>query len=47
MYLAAGLLVQRRFDMNGRLKMKGGRNWILPKEINVKWFVWDSHWLEI
>jgi hypothetical protein len=27
--------------------MQGGKNWILPKEINAKRFFWDSHWLEI
>ncbi len=25
----------------------GGKNWILPKEINAKRFFWDFHWLEI
>jgi hypothetical protein len=33
--------------MNGRFQMQGGKNWILPKEINVNRFFWDSHWLEI
>jgi hypothetical protein len=28
-------------------QMQGGKNWILPKEINAKRFFWDSHWLEI
>ncbi len=23
--------VQRRYDMNGRFQMQGGKNWILPK----------------
>jgi hypothetical protein len=27
--------------------MQGGKNWILPKELNANWFFWDSHWLEI
>jgi hypothetical protein len=27
--------------------MQGGKNWILPKEMNANWFFWDSHWLEI
>jgi hypothetical protein len=22
---------QRRYDMNGRFQMQGGKNWILPK----------------
>jgi hypothetical protein len=34
-------------DMNGRFQMQGGKNWILPKEINANRFFWDSHWLEI
>jgi hypothetical protein len=37
----------RRYDMNGRFQMQGGKNWILPKEMNVNRFFWDSHWLEI
>ncbi len=37
----------RRYDMNGRSQMKGGKNWILPKDINANWFFWDSQWLEI
>ncbi len=24
----------------------GGKNWILPKEINANWFFRDSHWLD-
>ncbi len=36
-----------RYDMNGRFKMQGGKNWILPKEMNANRFLWDSHWLEI
>jgi hypothetical protein len=27
--------------------MQGGKNWILPKEMNANRFFWDSHWLEI
>jgi hypothetical protein len=27
--------------------MQGGKNWILPKEINANRFFWDFHWLEI
>ncbi len=34
-------------DMNGRFQMQGGKNWFLPKEMNVNRFFWDSHWLEI
>jgi hypothetical protein len=33
--------------MNGRSQMQGGKNWILPKEINANRFFRDSHWLEI
>jgi hypothetical protein len=33
--------------MNGRFQMQGGKNWILPKEVNANRFFWDSHWLEI
>ena len=33
--------------MNGRFQMQGGKTRILPKEINVNRFFWDSHWLEI
>jgi hypothetical protein len=41
-------MVQRRwYDMNGGSQMQGGKNWILPKEINANWFFLDSHWLEI
>jgi hypothetical protein len=32
--------------MNGRPKMQGGKNWILPKEINANWFfreIWKNH----
>jgi hypothetical protein len=38
------LVLQRRYDINGRSQMQGGKNWILPKEIK---FFRDSHWLEI
>ncbi len=34
-------------DMNGRFQMQGGKNWILPKDLNANRFFWDSHWLEI
>ncbi len=27
--------------------MQGGKNRILPKEMNENWFFWGSHWLEI
>jgi hypothetical protein len=27
--------------------MQGGKNWILPKEMNANRFFRDSHWLEI
>jgi hypothetical protein len=27
--------------------MQGGKNWILPKQMNANRFFWDSHWLEI
>jgi hypothetical protein len=33
--------------MNGIFQMRGGKNWILPKEMNANRFFWDSHWLEI
>jgi hypothetical protein len=33
--------------MNGIFQMQGGKNWILPKEMNANRFFWDSHWLEI
>jgi hypothetical protein len=39
--------VLRRYDMNGRFQMQGGKNWILPKEMNANRFFRDSHWLEI
>jgi hypothetical protein len=26
---------------------QGGKNWILPKEMNENRFFWDSQWLEI
>jgi hypothetical protein len=34
-------------DMNGGFQMQGGKNWILPKQINANRFFWNSHWLEI
>jgi hypothetical protein len=37
----------RRYNMNGIFQMQGGKNWILPNEINANRFFWDSHWLEI
>jgi hypothetical protein len=33
--------------MNGWFQMQGGKNRILPKEMNANRFFWDSHWLEI
>jgi hypothetical protein len=33
--------------MNGRFQMRGGKNWILPNEMNANRFFWDPHWLEI
>jgi hypothetical protein len=33
--------------MNGRFKMRVGKNWIFPKELNANRLFWDSHWLEI
>jgi hypothetical protein len=33
--------------MNGKFQMQGGKNWILPKELNANRFFWDPHWLEI
>jgi hypothetical protein len=38
---------QRRYDMKGRSQMQGGKNWILPKEINANLFFCDPYWLEI
>ncbi len=32
---------------DGRFQMQGGKNFILPKEINEKRFFWDSYWLEV
>jgi hypothetical protein len=29
--------------MNGRFQMQGGKNWILPKEMNANRFFWDSY----
>ncbi len=39
--------VQRQYDMNMRLQMQEGNDWILPNEMNANRFFWDSHWLEI
>ncbi len=36
----------RRYDMNRRSQIEGGKNWILPKEINANLFFWDSYRLE-
>jgi hypothetical protein len=33
--------------MNERFQMREVKNWILPEEMNVNRFFWDSHWLEI
>jgi hypothetical protein len=33
--------------MNGRSQIQGGKNWILPKEMNANRIFLDSHWLEI
>jgi hypothetical protein len=35
----------RRYDMNGRFQMQGGKNWILPKKMNANRFFSDPHWL--
>ncbi len=45
--MVTGCCHQRRYDMNGRFQMQGGKNWILPKEMNANRFFYDSHWLEI
>jgi hypothetical protein len=37
----------RPYDMNGRFKMQGGKNWILPEIDQCNRFFWESHWLEI
>jgi hypothetical protein len=37
----------KRYDMNGRFQMQGGKNWILPTEMNANRFFWDAHWLKI
>jgi hypothetical protein len=47
MYKDTRVSVQRRYDMNGRFQIQGGKNWILPKEFKANWFFWDSYWLEI
>ncbi len=35
----------RRYNMNGKFQMQGGKNWILQKQINANGFFSDSHWL--
>ncbi len=40
-------VTQTRYDMNGRFQIQGGKNRILPKDMNANRFFWDSHWLEI
>jgi hypothetical protein len=42
-----GFWLLRLYDTNGIFQMQGGKNRILPKEINANRFFWDSHWLEI
>ncbi len=37
----------RRYDMNGRFQMQGGKNWILLKKMNANRFFGESHWLKI
>jgi hypothetical protein len=37
----------RRNDMNRRFQMQGGKNWILPKEMNANRFFMDFQWLKI
>jgi len=32
---------QPEYDMNGRFQIQGGKNWILPKEINANRFFWE------
>ncbi len=39
--------VHRQYDMTGRSQMQGGKDWILPKEMNANRIFGDSHWLEI
>jgi hypothetical protein len=31
LYTVGAVIYQRRYDMNGRFQMQGGKNWILPK----------------
>ncbi len=38
---------RRRYDMNERSQMQGGKYRIFPKEMNENRFFLDSHWLEI
>jgi hypothetical protein len=37
-----GYGIRGRYNMNGRFQMQGGKNWILPKEINANRFFWDA-----
>jgi hypothetical protein len=30
-----------------RFQMQGGKNWVLPKQLNANRFFWDALWLEI
>jgi hypothetical protein len=45
--VADSLTALRRYDMNGRFQMQGGKNRILPIEMNSNRFFWEFHWLEI
>ncbi len=38
-----GYGIRGRYNMNGGFQMQGGKNWILPKEINANRFFWVSH----
>jgi hypothetical protein len=42
-FTVIGYSFQRRYEMNGRSQMQGGKNWILLKELNANRFFWDSH----
>jgi hypothetical protein len=39
--------IHRCYDMKVRSQMQGGKNWMLPKEINAHRFFGDAHWLKI
>jgi hypothetical protein len=39
-------IVQRRYEMNGKSQMQGGKSWILPKKVNANQFFRDTYWLE-